>query len=304
MTPEGRAVLQRIGAELDGLRQVRVRIGGIVAPEPAPIVEAKEASDGERQRQARPAAGSRSRTSGRQGPPRRSRSPGAAPQIRGVDLRAHYEAQVVELQNAYPLARAVGSGAQGMWLQVESAVLNGIDRTATFLVAVPFSADLFPRAWGFWLDAEGPKWIGPRHTNFTDGSVCAFVPDSETWRPGGRLVALIDLYSVWALRQLHLEEFNRWPGGQFSPHPFYSLAEFKDDEFCSCEHEPPRHYGDCCRPEHLKQPIPLLKADFEFKMRCRLTDRNPPKRIMEFIEGTSDLPSVSDTLAVPAVINR
>jgi hypothetical protein len=118
------------------------------------------------------------------------------------------------------------------------------------------------------------------------------------------LDALIDLYSVWALRQLHLAEFGRWPGGQFSPHPFYSLIEFKADEFCSCDQEPPRHYDDCCRPEHMKQPLHSLKTDFEAKMRCRLTDRNPPQRVLDFVERRRDLPPIADAFAVPALINR
>jgi hypothetical protein len=118
------------------------------------------------------------------------------------------------------------------------------------------------------------------------------------------LDALLDLYSVWALRQLHLEEFGRWPGGQFSPHPFYSLIEFKADEFCSCDCEPPRPYGECCRPQDMKQPLPELKADFELKMRCGLTDRNPPQHVLDFIERGSKLPPVMDALAVPALINR
>jgi hypothetical protein len=135
---------------------------------------------------------------------------------------------------------------QGMWLRIESAVLNGLDRTATFLVALPFDAETFPRAWGFWRIAGEYRWIGRRHTNFTDGSVCAFVPTSGAWRPGDSLVQLIDLYSVWALRHLHLEEVGHWPGGQFSPHPFYSLVEFAPNELCGCElHDPPLPYGDC-----------------------------------------------------------
>lgn len=191
-----------------------------------------------------------------------------------------------------------------MWLQVESAVLSGLDRTATFLVAAPYAVDQFPRAWGFWNSGQGPRWIGRRHTNFTDGSVCAFVPESGTWRPGGRLDALLDLYSVWALKQLHLEEFGRWPGGQFSPHPFYSLIEFGEEELCSCENDPPRRYGECCRPEHIKQPLLTLKTDFEMKMRCQLTDRNPPQHIIGFIERGTNLLSVADAMARPAVINR
>ena len=66
---------------------------------------------------------------------------------------------------------------------------------------------------------------------------------------------LVHLYTVWALRHLYLEEFKRWPGRQFSAHPFYSLAEFKDDEFCGCDAEPPQRYGECCKPQHLKRSL-------------------------------------------------
>lgn len=305
MTPESRAELQRIGAELDGHRQVRVRIGGIVTPEPAPAVEAMEKNDGKRQAKTRSGAGPRPRAARRQGSAGRSRSTGAAAQIGGSDLRPHYEAEVAELAKAYPTAKVVAGDAQGMWLEVESSVLDGIDRTATFLVAVPFARELFPRTWAFWNIAGTKRWIGPRHCNFTDGSVCAFVPESGTWRPGDRLDSLTDLYTVWALRHLYLEEFNRWPGRQFSPHPFYSLVEFKNEELCSCEiRESPLTYAACCKPEHLKPKWVDLQGDFERIMGCRITDRNPPAHIIEFMLSRSGLRSVREALTVPAVINR
>jgi hypothetical protein len=190
-----------------------------------------------------------------------------------------------------------------MWLLVESSILEDLDRTATFLVAVPYSAESFPRAWGFWKFAHGPKWIGPRHTNFPDGSLCAFVPESGTWTPGDRLDLLLDLFTVWALRQLYLEEFNRWPGRQFSAHPFYSLAEFKADEICSCDkHDPPHLYGDCCRPEHLKSDLLKLMVDFERAMGCRLGDRTPPDTLIYFMDGRGDLPSIAETLGIPTSV--
>jgi hypothetical protein len=192
-----------------------------------------------------------------------------------------------------------------MWLQVESAILDGLDRTATFLVAIPFDTDLFPRAWGFWNLPTGPRWIGRRHTNFVDGSVCAFVPDSGAWRPGDRLDSLIDLYSVWALRHLYLEQFGRWPGAQYSPHPFYSLVEFKDEEFCGCDlHDPPLRYGECCKPDHRKVRLGDLQTNFEQSMRCRITDRNPPGHVLDFILNRGELRPVRETLAGPAVISR
>lgn len=301
MTPEARDVLLRIGAELDGHRQVRVRIGGIVAADTAPSVETKETEDVERQAETRPAAGSRTRTARGQGKARRPRSSGSAPHLGSDDLRACYETQIGELQQAYPSAKVVASSEQGMWLQVESAVLDGIDRSATFLVAVPFVPGFHPRAWGFWNFNSGLRHIGQRHTNFPDGSICAYVPESGTWNEGGRLDALIDLYSVWAVRQLHLEFLRRWPGRQFSSHPFYSLAEFKDDELCSCDkHEPPRRYGECCKPEHLKVGWVALKAHFERTKGVRLSDRNPPQNIIDYINGAGELPPVGKVLAIPA----
>jgi hypothetical protein len=190
-----------------------------------------------------------------------------------------------------------------MWLQVDSAVLDGIDRTATFLVAVPFGRDQFPRAWGLWNLANGKRWIGNRHTNFPDGSICAFVPESGTWRQGDQLDALLDLFSVWALRHLYLEEFGRWPGRQYSPHPYYSLVEFKEDEFCSCDkNEPPLLYGVCCKPEHLAQNLLELAAGFERKMKCKLSDRHPPSRIIDFMTGKGAIPSVSEVLGITASV--
>jgi hypothetical protein len=188
-----------------------------------------------------------------------------------------------------------------MWLLVASSILDGIDRSATFLVALPYSPESFPRAWAFWNFDGELKWIGPRHTNFPDGSVCAFVPESGTWHQGDRLDSLLDLFTVWVLRQLYLEEFERWPGRQFSAHPFYSLAEFKDDEFCSCDREePPRRYGECCKPEHLKQNLLELKIDFERKMGFRMNDRILPQPIMYFIDGRGSLPSIAETLGIPS----
>lgn len=306
MTPEARAMLRRIGAELDEHRQVRVRTGGIVLPDTAPALEAK-ASDNENGRQSEQSWRSRPRRPReRWARGQRTRGPrasGASTQVRGVELRTHYQAQVAELAKAYPSTQVVASDEQGMWLRVESAVLDGIGRKATFLVVVPFVVDQFPRAWAFWNFPDGSKWIGPRHTNFPDGSVCAFVPESGTWKQGGRLDALLDLYTVWALRQLFLEQFGRWPGRQFSSHPFYSLVEFKDDEFCSCDkEEPPRRYGECCKPQHLRHNLLELKADFERKMQCRLSDRNPPQIIVDYIGGSGALPSVSSTLGIEATV--
>jgi hypothetical protein len=297
MTPEARDELQRIGAELDRHRQVRVKDGGIVLPEPEPPLDAKVKVDErreqrqprkQRQRESRERKQRESRE--RQQRPRRRASSSAA-HVRGVELRSHYEAQVIQLAKAYSSARVVAVDEQGMWLQVQSAVLNGIDRSVTFLVVIPFNPDKFPKAWGFWNLVNGPQWIGKRHTNFPEGDVCAFVPESRAWLPGDDLDALLDLYTVWALRHLYLEEFKRWPGRQFSPHPYYALAEFKPDELCSCDqHEPPLLYGECCRPKHLAMGLLELKSSFEDKIGFSLNQRIPPKAVLKYINDGEELP--------------
>ena len=185
-----------------------------------------------------------------------------------------------------------------MWIKVESAVLDGINRSATFLVVLPFDPDKFPKCWGFWNLPNGPHWIGKRHTNFPEGDVCAFVPESRAWMPRGNLDALFDLYTVWALRQLHLEEFKRWPGRQYSAHPYYALAEFKPDELCSCDQpEPPRHYGECCRPKHLAMNLLDLKASFERKIGFTLSHRMPPHAVLDYIMSGVELPPPTKIVA-------
>ncbi len=73
-----------------------------------------------------------------------------------------------------------------------------------------------------------------------------------------------------------------------------ALVEFNKDELCSCEaHEPPRQYGDCCRPAHPKRGLLELKADFERKMSVRITDRNPPTAILDYLDGRGSFPKSS-----------
>jgi len=82
-----------------------------------------------------------------------------------------------------------------------SSPLSTLTREATFLVALPYRSGPGPRAWGFWTAGTATSWIGPRHINFGDGSICAFSPDEGAWSEGGDLRTLIDLYNVWALAE-------------------------------------------------------------------------------------------------------
>ena len=217
---------------------------------------------------------------------------------RPVD-RTAYEAQVASLEQAYPASR-VFPDDDGMWLRTQSSVLSGLDYGATFLVALPFAPGAGPRAWGFWNDPGGPLWIGPRHTNFFDGSICAFSPGDNAWAEGGDLTSLIDLYTVWALRHLHLQVVGRWPGRQYSLpppnqvlNPYYRLAQCQDIELCGCGSLTAR-YADCCKPKDLRFDFGRLAQEFVRRMGGSLRDRQPPTAVVDVIDSGGSMPKIRD----------
>lgn len=296
LSPDVRAALQQVGAGLDEHRPLRVRIGGVVVL--GELAAAKEQVD-EGQGKRGSAAGSRQGAARRQGPSGGSRSTGAPSRV-GDQLRAAYEKQKAALSEAYPSLQ-VFPDHDGMWLLAQSAILDGLAREATFLVALPFRPGVGPRAWAFWHRADSVRWIGPRHTNFGDGSICAFSPGDSVWRDGGNLTTLLDLYSVWTLRQLHLEIFGRWPGKQYAfndcPDPVvqahYRERECKDDELCGCGSET-RRYAECCKPSDLTWDITKRIAHFQRYAPGGFTTRRPPAEVAEFIGGLASLPRIAD----------
>ena len=235
------------------------------------------------------AAGSGQRPAGRQGTSRgqrsRSRSGSArpGPRIGGRDLRAVYKAQIGEAQDAYPSLRWRSTG-EGIWLRVLSRLLPDRERGAILLVGLPHDPSARARAWGFWDQLEGPAWIGPRHTNMPDGSICAFGPQDGVWAPGGSIVGLLDLYSTWCVRHLHLRAFGWWPGRQYAiSHPHYRLSEAKGHELCPCG-SVDRTYAECCQPGDAAAGEPRwLQTDFETKYGTSLADRRPPEAVTQAI---------------------
>jgi hypothetical protein len=89
----------------------------------------------------------------------------------------------------------------GFWMYTESALLPELGRTVSYLTGVSTDRH-FVKSWAFYSSAVGVFWIGPRHTNFPDGSICAFEPRDGTWCFGDSLVELLDLYTVWAIRHI------------------------------------------------------------------------------------------------------
>lgn len=214
-------------------------------------------------------------------------------------LRAGYEGQVKRLVEAYPTLRTFPDD-DGMWLLARSSIISGLARETTFLVALPYRSGAGPRAWAFWTASGRSTWIGPRHTNFQDGSICAFSPEDGAWSDGGDLRTLLDLYSVWTLRHLHLEVFGRWPGRQYGLYgadprvqAYYRQKECEDDELCGCGSET-RRYAECCKPSDLQWNVLELMSLFIRQIEGGFSSRRPPASVVGFIEGRSALPKIAD----------
>lgn len=280
--------LRKIGYQLDEDIFPRIMKGGIVTPsEAAPSIStwAKEIQN-EQQRQRRSetrpwtgAAGGKRQTD------RRRTSSATAPFI-CTDLQTQYEGELTAVHEAYPGTR-VWHKQDGLWLLTESLLLPGLWQKAVFLTGIPFSRRHTVRSWGFWMGTplRFPTWIGPRHTNFPDGSICAFEPTDGTWNLGDSLLVLLDIYTLWAFRHLHLEVLQRWPGRQVAHFVYERLAEQKPTELCGCGSD--RCYGDCCQAKDLRSNRILEAITF-----LNLGGRTPPDLVTKFIQKQDDPPQI------------
>jgi hypothetical protein len=287
--------LEAIGRQLDRGICPKVYNGGIVKPSdsaPSPSPWAKE-KDHERSGQGRPETRTWPGTTGWKRSSDGSRPPRTTPQVICSELEEDYLAGLGEVQTAYPGTRIWHQG-DGFWLRVESALLPGLNQKAVFLIGIPFARTLNVRAWGFrdGIPLRSPIWIGPRHTNFGDGSICAFELVDGTWRAGGSLVTLIDIYSVWALKHLHLEILGRWPGHQKAHYVFERLIEQKPGELCGCGSD--KHYDECCQQEDRAKDIAAEVT--RYNLLTGGGKRSPPAKITAFLLSQDVVPSISDLL--------
>ena len=295
-------MLRQIGAALNANGSLRVHTEGVISVDH----ETQKESEDERQRERRPAARPRQRTARRQGAPGGPWSSSPASRV-GSDLQQAYESQLRSAGEAYP-SLATFPDKDGLWLLVKSSILPSLTREATFLVALPYRNGAGPRAWGFWTATDrSPRWIGPRHTNFHDGTICAFAPTDGAWAEGDDLRTLLDLYTVWAARQLFLEVFGLWPGKQYaligSPlalQVHYRLSECRDDELCGCGSETLR-YADCCKPGDLKWNRLQLIEHFMQAIPGGFASRKPPVQVLDYIDGRASPPLMAEVhMLVPA----
>lgn len=301
MNPTAQTQLREIGLQLDAGTYPQVFNDGVLAPRRSFVDVATLGAENtnERQRSSRSAAGSRQRAAGWQGSAGGSRQAGEAQPPGSGTLRKNYLGQLDDVLAAYPQTTWWMSD-RGMWLSVESSVLAGLDRRATFLIAVPFQRLSKIKAWAFWTNAVSHEWIGPRHTNSVDGSICAFNPCDFTWRGGGSLVELIDQYTMWVFRHLHLSTFGWWPGEQTTQFVYERLTEVQDNEWCGCGRQPTARYRDCCKETDLNAD--RFRAALEFVGGfLKFKPRQPPEAVVRFLRQRADPPEFEERTIAPAL---
>lgn len=297
---ESLEMLRQIGQNLDKDIFPRIMNGGIVTPDDTapPIKSWAKEKEYEQQGQRRSETGPRTGTARGQGKADRPGEASTTPPLFSADLQALYESELTAVQQAYPGTRVLCQ-EEGLWLLTESILLAGHWQNAVFLTGIPFSRRHVVRSWGFWMGAllGHPTWIGPRHTNFPDGSVCAFEPTDGTWNLGDSLVVLLDIYTLWALRQLHLQVFQRWPGRQVAHFLHERLTETMPGEYCGCGSNLP--YEDCCWLSDIRGN--RLQGALQY---AGFGGRNPPAAVLQFIREQDMPPRLDEVLPTYQITAR
>ena len=289
MNTQVETALHEIGRQLDANIFPKVKNGGIVMPidTAIPLIIMGEVSNDERRKsQKRPETGQGQRSARWQGETRGCGETSAAAPVISPGLQEKYMGELSKIKEAYPGIQ-IWEQKDGMWLLCQSALLPDALHSAEFICAIPFDPLKRVRGWGFW---NGGEWIGPRHTNMPDGSICAFELSDGTWVPGDSIIKLLDLYTLWAVRHLHLKYLNRWPGAQVAHYAYERLIELKDDELCGCG-SIDKMYGDCCKPKDLKRDRVADATKFIF---AGGTDRKPPVDVMRFMNERDNPPLIKN----------
>jgi len=290
-------MLREIGLQLDLDIYPVIKNGGVVVPsistEFKPHLGDKEINN-ERERQGRPETGPWTGSTRWQRQADRGGTSNSAPSVLSTDLQVTYEGELSSVKEAYPSIR-IWRQSDGLWLLSESTLLPELQQKALFLTGIPFARTRVVRSWGFWsgVPLKCPVWIGPRHTNFPDGSVCAFDPKDNVWTIGDPLIRLLDLYTLWAFRHLHLQKLGRWPGKQVASIPYERISEFNENEFCGCE-QYDKLYRECCRDKD--QARNLFTEYNNFLLHTGGGVRKPPDSVINFIHSKNNVPNISDLL--------
>jgi len=286
-----RATLREIGLKLDSGAFPRVLNGGVVVPgdRPAALRSPGTEKTSGQEPSRRSEAGSRQRPAGRQGPPGRPGQAREAAPLARAGTPSPSSDELRELEGAYPGAQ-VWQRDDGYWLCVSSHLLPRLEPSVNFLVYVLATSGtpLLARGWAFWANGI---WVGPRHTNW-DGSICAFADADRAWVPNDSIVNLLDLYTTWAVRHLHLSEFGRWPGPQLAATPAERILEQHPTELCGCGRSSTAKYSECCSSKDISE------SRIGATLKWMTLGRHPPREIEEIVLKNRVPPSVAEGIAL------
>lgn len=271
--------LRAIGAMLDRDEYPHVGTNGQVMPEPDLTLDhtGKGASRDARER-TRGTEGSEARQG--QGTSAGSSAQAAAEAflVGNADLSERNRSDLGAAMMAYPSLR-IRIAPPVAWLLTVNEPMAAMRLRAFMLTVVSLDPSVplvgqkrTAAAWAWW---DVGIRIGPRHTNYGDGSICSYEPEHRTWTGGDSLVTLLDLNSLWIARHLFLQRFGGWPGDQVLHTAEERLAEQRPGELCGCGSMRP--YDEC----HRERDEALSAYDRFVEFRRRTPD--PTRRIPEHV---------------------
>lgn len=284
-------ILRVIGEQLKNRVYPNVMEGGFVVPSKPtfPFKPLGKETDDVRSRKKRSTTGSWQRPSSGERETSKPWTSRQASKVIEPSIQAAYASELDTLLDAYPSTQ-FWHDRDGFWLLTESQLLPNLGRKAVFLCRVSMTRR-HVRSWGFWSHSIIDYiWIGPRHTNFPDGSICAFDPnDNNAWVFGEPIIDLLDIYCLWATQHLHLEIIGSWPGPQSANITLERILEIKDDEYCGCGTDLP--YKECCKEKDRAANIYVVLKNYI--LMTRGGHRFPPDIVLQFMHKQNHPPEES-----------
>ena len=192
---------------------------------------------------------------------------GASPQTLGRRLSVLLRLE--ELEHWYPSSRIVRCSSGLALMSVDVGVIRSLPYRGRLLLEIPLDdpPGLIPfpepttpyvpvvRVWASWRDGVRPAGD---HV-YPDASICAYMPGEWIW---GRdpLHVLVDWYTSWLAKSLHLQFLNRWPGRQHCS-ARVAMRRKMLDEYCRCGG--PKQYRECHYPEDCQRsPYELVSEEW------------------------------------------
>lgn len=216
-------------------------------------------------------------------PPAASAAPAASdPKPAGADgreaLRQRYLGFRPEILRYYPSAQ-MREVDLGIWITTRIYPLGLSGPCYWICLFLPDNGACSPKAFAFYRLSPVPRSVGPRHTNFPDGSICALTDEDDAWRPGDSPKILLNLYAEWLVCYLFFRIEKCWPGRQVGLDATYRQREFQKNEWCDCGSEKP--YGECHYASDASD-VEKLKAAGLYEP---VPDRAVPPTILNFAKS-------------------